>query len=546
MLPFVQPTSSSYIKVIGVGGGGGNAVNYMHRNGIKGVDFIICNTDKKALDSSNVPNKIAIGKQGLGAGNKPERAKKAAEESADEIREMLSHNTQMLFITAGMGGGTGTGAAPVIAQIAKSIDLEDEDTPKILVVAIVTTPFTYEGRPRMRQALEGIEELKKHVDATIVINNDKLRSFGDFKLSKAFETANDILHTACKGIAEIITGEGMVNIDFQDVNTVIANSGTALMGIGRAKGESRAQKAIEAATTSSLLNDSNIEGSRNVLLYFSYSHEHEMTMDEMTEVTNYLNELINNEENQVIWGSGYNDELDEELEITLIATGYHAKGEARTDAASTNSRQEKTEKKIALGEREEAKSRQSTDIIDNATQPAPEMKITQELEPQQIKKEAAEKTSSREEEAKTPRKVIVLTPLDETPTRQTQSDIQQQYEPYEIEKNTAEVQKMPERAADVERMSAAAQQPEVDEKESIPNQDELYVQRTAVSLKEREEKLKRWLNMLKNDPNAPGTFAKKKPHELMNEEGANDIPTPMEESRNAQTASNGFLFSGID
>ena len=312
---------SSYIKVIGVGGGGGNAVNHMFREGIKGVDFIVCNTDMKALNASPVTNRIPLGDLGLGAGNKPERARKAAEDKADDIREAISHNTQMLFITAGMGGGTGTGAAPVIAEIAKSIELDNVDTKRILVVAIVTLPFSSEGRRRREQAEAGIVELSKHVDSILVINNDKLLTFKDFTLSKAFGMANDVLLTAAKGIAEIITVDAYVNIDFQDVNTVMENSGTALMGVGVGRGENRAHEAIEAATTSVLLNDNDIRGAKNVLIYYSYSPEHEITMEELREITDYLSEKTDGTAD-VIWGAGADESLDDELKVTLVATGF--------------------------------------------------------------------------------------------------------------------------------------------------------------------------------------------------------------------------------
>ena len=311
---------SSYIKVIGVGGGGGNAVNHMFRQGIKGVDFIVCNTDMKALNTSPVPNKIPLG-HGLGAGNKPERARQAALEKADEIRDAISHNTQMLFITAGMGGGTGTGAAPVIAEIAKSIELDNEETSHILVVAIVTLPFSFENKTRREQAQAGIAELRKHVDSILIINNDKLRSFSNFKLSEAFGMANDVLLTAAKGIAEIITVDAYVNIDFQDVNTVMENSGTALMGSGSGKGENRAIDAISAASTSVLLNDNDIRGAKNVLLYFSYHPDHEITMDELGEITDFLSEKTDGTAD-VIWGAGADETLDDELKVTLIATGF--------------------------------------------------------------------------------------------------------------------------------------------------------------------------------------------------------------------------------
>lgn len=310
---------SNYIKVIGVGGGGGNAVNHMFRQGIQDVDFIVCNTDIKALNSSPVPNKIFLGK--LGAGGKPEKARQAALSKEQDIREALSHGTQMLFITAGMGGGTGTGAAPVIAEIAKSIDLEDEENKKILVVAIVTRPFSFEGIPRAQQAEEGIRALREHVDSMIIINNDKLRTFGNLRMSQAFAMSDDVLLTAAKGIAEIITKNAYVNRDFQDINSVMENSGRALMGTGVGKGENRAHDAIVAATTSVLLDDSDITGATNVLIYFTYSDEHELTMDEQGEVATYVVEKTGGTAN-IVWGMGPDDTLDDELKVIIIATGF--------------------------------------------------------------------------------------------------------------------------------------------------------------------------------------------------------------------------------
>ena len=312
---------ASYIKVIGVGGGGSNAVNHMYRQGIKGVDFIVCNTDAKSLMQSPVPTKIKLGE--LGAGNKPEVAEAAARNKAEEIKEIVSNNTKMLFITAGMGGGTGTGAAPVIAEIAKQVEIED-DVNKILVVAIVTFPLAFEGPRRKKQAEEGINELRKYVDSIIIINNDKLRDFGNMKMSEAFAKADNVLLTAAKGIAEIITVEGYVAVDFRDVNTVMANSGTALMGAGIASGEKRAMDAIESASTSVLLNDNDIAGAKNILLYFSYSPEYEITMDEITDVTNYISGLTGGN-TDIIWGMGPDESLGENLSITLIATGFESK-----------------------------------------------------------------------------------------------------------------------------------------------------------------------------------------------------------------------------
>lgn len=315
---------ASYIKVIGVGGGGGNAVNHMYKQGIKGVDFIVCNTDKKSLMQSPVPTKIQLG-PGLGAGNNPEVAKKYAYEKADEIKDVISENTRMLFITAGMGGGTGTGAAPVIAEIAKQVTLDDDnDVDKILLVAIVTFPFSKEGPKRKKQAEDGISELRKYVDSIIIINTDKLRDYGNMTMRAAFAEADNVSLTAAKGIAEIITVEGYVAVDFRDVNAVMANSGTALMGAGIASGENRAMDAIELASTSALLNDNDIAGAKNILLYFSSNSENEITMDEMDAVLNYIIQLTG-EKTDIIWGMGIDENLGSNLSITLIATGFEAK-----------------------------------------------------------------------------------------------------------------------------------------------------------------------------------------------------------------------------
>ncbi len=323
--PLEQLEQSSYIKVIGVGGGGNNAVNHMYRKGISGVDFIVCNTDMKALKGSPVPTKLALGNEGLGVGGRPAKARKAAEERETEIKQLFEHDTKMVFITAGMGGGTGTGAAPVIARMAKEIKLaaDDEDDPtQILVVAVVTTPFLFEGYRRIQQAHEGVEELRKHVDSILVINNEKLRSYGNLVMTDAFAMANDVLLTAVKGIAEIITLNAYVNIDFRDVYTVMERSGTALMGIGEGEGENRARQAVEEATTSVLLNDNDIAGAKHVLLNFSFGPDHEITMDEMGEVTDYITSKTGSMETNVIWGMGSDESLGDKVKITLIATGF--------------------------------------------------------------------------------------------------------------------------------------------------------------------------------------------------------------------------------
>ena len=302
------------IKVIGVGGGGGNAVTHMFTEGIQGVDFILCNTDYQALEKSPVANKVHLGEHILGAGNKPDVGREAAIKTTDKLKEVLGEDTKMLFITAGMGGGTGTGAAPVVAEIARELD--------ILTVGIVTLPFSFEGKRRQQQAQLGINELRKHVDALLVISNDKLRQeHGDMKLAQAFKKADDVLKTAAKGIAEIITVTGYVNVDFQDVNTVMRNSGKAIMGSGYAEGEDRAMRAVEEAVHSPLLDDSEIAGAKNILVYIT-SGEEEVSLDEVINITEYVQDATGNC-SDVIWGNGEDLSLGKGLNVTLIATGFN-------------------------------------------------------------------------------------------------------------------------------------------------------------------------------------------------------------------------------
>lgn len=326
VLAFEAPEEqSSYIKVIGVGGGGGNAVNHMYREGVEGVDFIVCNTDEKALQASPVPTKIYIAL--YGAGGKPEVARKEALKHQDDILKAISHNTQMLFVTACMGGGTGTGAAPVVASIAKSVELDDETVNRILVVGVVTVPFTFEGRRRMQQALAGIEEMRKHVDSLIVINNDKLMEGGKMTLPEAFKAADDILLTAVKGIAEVITITTYTNTDFRDVNSVMVGSGTALMGVGLGHGEDRAKEAITRALDSKLLNDNDIQGARNVLLNITFSSKAPINMEELGIITNIITDATGGD-TDMSWGQGADDSLaDDEIKIILVATGFHRKEE---------------------------------------------------------------------------------------------------------------------------------------------------------------------------------------------------------------------------
>jgi cell division protein FtsZ len=319
---------SSIIKVIGVGGGGGNAVNHMYRQGITGVDFIICNTDAQALELSPIPNKVQLGAsltEGMGAGSIPEVGKNSAIENIDDIKQMLGVNTKMLFITAGMGGGTGTGASPIIAKAAREMD--------ILTVGIITTPFAFEGKRRKMQADAGMEELKKYVDSFLVISNDRLRQiFGNLTLGSAFAQADNILTTAAKGIAEIITLPGYINVDFKDVRTVMKDSGVSIMGSSSAEGENRALKAVEGALSSPLLKDNEIEGARYILLNIS-SGSKEVTMDEVSVITDYIQEEAGLAAD-LIWGNCMDDNLGDKLSVTIIATGFQTKDEREKEQSS--------------------------------------------------------------------------------------------------------------------------------------------------------------------------------------------------------------------
>lgn len=317
----IPKNTEHIIKVIGVGGGGSNAVTHMFNQKIVGVNFAICNTDSQAMELSLVPNKIQLGPdltEGMGAGSIPDVGRKACIESIEDVKLFLGTNTKMVFITAGMGGGTGTGAAPVIAKATKDMG--------ILTVGIVTLPFTFEGRRRHKQAMAGLEELKNNVDTIVVISNDKLRMLhGNLSLSNAFAEVDNILTIAAKGIAEIITKPGKVNVDFEDVNTTMRNSGIAIMGIGKAEGEDRARRAIEEAMKSPLLEDNDIKGARHILLNIT-SGSKELTMDETFEITEYVQEEAGFG-TDLIWGTCYEEGLGEQISITLIATGFETRKE---------------------------------------------------------------------------------------------------------------------------------------------------------------------------------------------------------------------------
>lgn len=367
---------NSYIKVIGVGGAGTNAVNHMYRRGITGVDFIVCNTDKQSLDASPVPVKIKLGDNDLGAGNDPRKGEEAAITSAESVKSVLATNTRMLFIAAGMGGGTGTGASPVIARIAKEIKInrngkeQSEEQDEILVVAVVTIPFSMEGRKRREQAADGIEKLKEVVDSIIVINTDKLKSRGNIAMSKAFALADDVLLTAAKGIAEMMTANAYIHVDFCDVQSVMQHSGVALMGTGVGEGEHRAYEAIKAATTSELLNNDDLSQTKNILLYISFSskEEYEMGMEEFDTITNFIDELTTQDVDK-IYGYGYDDSLEGRIAITIVATGFESKELYKAIKRFPGGKEEKEKDKggiiIELGEdkQESEETAQKPDVI---------------------------------------------------------------------------------------------------------------------------------------------------------------------------------------
>lgn len=318
ILDFGEPEKeNSIIKVIGVGGGGGNAVNHMYREGIHDVSFVLCNTDNQALNDSPVPVHLQLGKEGLGAGNKPERARQAAEETIDDIKNMLNDGTKMAFITAGMGGGTGTGAAPVIARVSKELD--------ILTVGIVTIPFRFEGDKKIDQALDGVEEMSKHVDALLVINNERLREiYPELSLLNAFAKADDTLSVAAKSIAEIITTHGLINLDFNDVKTVLKDGGVAIMSTGYGEGEGRVKQAIDDALNSPLLNDNDIYNSKKILLSIAYASDKSgdsgLMMDEMNDVNDFMARFDSNFE--IKWGVAIDPELEKKVKVTILATGF--------------------------------------------------------------------------------------------------------------------------------------------------------------------------------------------------------------------------------
>lgn len=373
-LDFGEPDrQNSIIKVIGVGGGGGNAVNNMYKQGIHDVSFVVCNTDAQALMDSPVPERLQLGSEGLGAGNRPEKARQAAEESIDDIKAMLSDGTKMDFITAGMGGGTGTGAAPVIAQVSKELG--------ILTVGIVTIPFKFEGDKKIDQALDGVDEMAKHVDALLVINNERLRKvYPDLSLLNGFAKADDTLSVAAKSIAEIITVRGLINLDFNDVRTVLKDGGVAIMSTGFGEGEGRVRKAIEDALNSPLLNDNDVYNSQRILLSIAFSSENGtdgLAMEEMNEINNFMSRFGSKFE--LKWGIAIDNTLEKKVKITILATGFGlddledvASYHSRLDKARANEEaQKKAEQEEADAERSNRRDKYYRDDGDKLAKPRP-------------------------------------------------------------------------------------------------------------------------------------------------------------------------------
>ena len=407
MIHFDLPKEqSSIIKVIGVGGGGSNAVNHMFSQNIEGVNFIICNTDAQAIATSKVPNKIQLGPhltQGLGAGANPNIGRQATEESLEEIRRILETNTKMAFITAGMGGGTGTGGAPIVAKVCKDLD--------ILTVGIVTTPFAYEGKKRLAQAEEGIKLLESHVDTLLVISNDKLRhQFGNLKMKEAFSKADNVLATAAKCITDVINSTGQINVDFADVCTVMKNGGVAILGSATGEGENRAQEAIENALNSPLLNDNDIKGARWILININSAEgEHEFTMDEVEVIQNYLLGRAG-EGTDVILGLGYDSTLGSAIGITLIATGFEHKDPfAKNTRAEDEKKEDKIVMPLEMPVKEEKKTAPAAQVDIPVAEPVKEEILLAQIEEPVAEpvKEEAPAVELPIEEIKAPEKIVM-------------------------------------------------------------------------------------------------------------------------------------------
>jgi len=474
---------SSIIKVIGVGGGGGNAVNYMHKNGIEGVDFVVCNTDAQALDKSDVPTKIQLGAElteGLGAGSNPEMGRKAAEESIEKVKELLDANTKMLFITAGMGGGTGTGAAPVIAEAAKEKG--------ILTVGVVTIPFSTEGGNRHKYAMQGLKELRKYVDTLLVINNDKLiEIYGNLTFTQAFAKANEVLNTATKGIAEVISQHLLVNIDLNDARRVLENSGTAVMGQATASGENRAIEAVKGALDSPLLNDNNIKGAKQVLLKIvTGDGEEEIRMMELSDIKQKIQEAAGCEVN-IIEGIGIDPELNGEVCVTVIATGFNVKvikddvtvtldGEANIDDVLS---QEKEQEVISPTKEDKV---QHT-IFDNTEELDTEAELELEIEALEKEVEIKEEEQTKEVEE------VELT----TEEVELSTEIELDVEPQPVVIDLEDEVELPDELIPTLKQEEEATEIELDvESEAINESESLPVNLEVLTNKsrEREDRLK--------------------------------------------------------
>lgn len=425
----------SIIKVIGVGGGGCNAVNHMYNRGIKDVEFVICNTDKQALEASPIPTKLQIGAhltEGLGAGANPERGKEAALESKEQIRDLLSDGTKMIFVTAGMGGGTGTGAAPVIAQIARDLD--------ILTVAIVTSPFSFEGKIKRERAQIGIEDLKKHCDTVLVISNDKLREiYGNLAISEAYAQADNILATAAKSIAELITTHLYINIDFEDVKTVMRGAGTAVMGSAKAEGEDRALQAVQQALSSPLLDNMDIRGAKRILLSVVSGDKNELRMDEFDQITHYVEEQVGDQVEYNIFGTGIDPSLGDALRVTIIATGFGKNCSSYPSSLQEDDRKIvdlETGKTLKTSEPPEEKSKKTKTFILNdiaATTNHTEQAATQPSVPASFFEDIPQEQPEPTPPATPPTQKVVYT-LDDIPPDTSQTKSQDSYLPNSQEK----------------------------------------------------------------------------------------------------------------
>ena len=473
---------SSIIKVIGVGGGGGNAINYMYENGIEGVDFAVCNTDSQALEASPVPTKIQLGAElteGLGAGSNPETGRKAAEESIDKVTELLDANTKMLFITAGMGGGTGTGAAPVIAEVAKEKG--------ILTVGVVTIPFSTEGGNRHKYAMQGLKELRKNVDTLLVINNDKLiEIYGNLTFTQAFAKANEVLNTATKGIAEVISQHLLVNIDLNDARRVLENSGTAVMGQATASGENRAIEAVKGALDSPLLNDNNIKGAKQVLLKIvTGGGEEEIRMMELSDIKQKIQEAAGCEVN-IIEGIGIDPELNGEVCVTVIATGFNVKvikdditvtldGEKNIDDVLS---QEKEEVQEVISAKTEDKGQHT--IFDNET----ELEMEETLNDPELEIEAIEKEVEIELEEQE---------LEQTEEKELSTEIDLDLEPQTVVIDLDDEVELPGELIPTLKQEDAIEEVELEIKEEAINDEEtppVNLETLTNKSREREDRLK--------------------------------------------------------